>query len=107
MTLTPEERDTLTEFLEQARRIENCEHHFRRTDALFGFSVVLVTVLASVVASIEAGVVGALATGLLFPLGVVFGATLITARQRRRAYAQVSAVREIAELSLLYHEDER
>lgn len=102
--LTPEQRETLKGFLAEAEQIERFEFHFRRTDRLYSLSLILVTALATVIAVTQGGVVAAMATGTLFPLGLMFGATWISVRQRRRSYEQVANMREIAELYLLYDE---
>jgi uncharacterized membrane protein len=100
--LSPEQRELLRAFLVEAEEIQRFEYHSRRTDLLFSVSVIVAVMLATVLALTQDGVVAAVATGTLFPLGAVFGATMAFARQRRRSFEKIATMREIAELYVLY-----
>jgi hypothetical protein len=106
MGLSPQQREQLHGFLAEMHELSRFERHFRRTDRLWVLSVAITAVFVVAVANVSEGFMRGLAVGLLFPLGTMFGATLVNARNRRRSFGQIAALGEIAELTLLYHEDD-
>lgn len=107
MSLTPQQREQLSSFVAELHELSRFERHFRRTDRLLVVAAATTAVLMVFVANVsDDGLVRAVAVSLLFPLGSLFGATLVGARNRRRSFGQIAALGEIAELTLLYEDED-